>query len=120
MSLGKNVREEELKNRDTVETVRAPRLRSGRLYFLRCCSMGQSHYNAGMKTFEIWSEGYAENVGSTPAFQWRNTAGETFRDAVLAYADANSEFKEALDPVALTVWGCRLFPTEAEARVLFG
>jgi hypothetical protein len=38
----------------------------------------------------------------------------------VAYAATNPEFKEALDSVALTVWGCRLFPTESEARALFG
>jgi hypothetical protein len=79
-----------------------------------------SQYNPGMKTFDIWSEGYRENVGSTPAEPWGQARGETFRDAVLAYAATNAEFNEALDAANLTVWGCRLFPTEAEARVAFG
>lgn len=75
--------------------------------------------------FEIWSEGYlATGMEGIPACARK-----------LAEVDADS-FREACDKVCsdkswqerngdynaerLTVWGCRLFDNEADARELFG
>lgn len=74
-----------------------------------------------MATFEVWSEGYAVTGGSGPAQLIGTVEAPTFTEACQAVmADKDERLWGRFDPERLTVWGCRLFATEAEARKSFG
>jgi len=74
-------------------------------------------------TFEVWSEGYSVTGGHGTAYLIGTVAASTFPEAC---AKATSQARAAgkdygeFNPDRLTVWGCRLFPTEIEARKSFG
>ncbi len=69
-----------------------------------------------MEKFEVWQEGY-------------QATGQRGEASFLGETEANS-FSEACDIICredpnynkerLSVWGCKLFPTEKEARKSFG
>lgn len=70
-----------------------------------------------MKEYEIWSEGYADNGGHEGAhFHGKCEAGN-FDEACIklmeAKLDKNSDGTNS-------IWGCRLFDNEADARKSFG
>jgi hypothetical protein len=46
--------------------------------------------------------------------------GQDFRDAVVRFAQSSPAFAQYFDAQRLTYWGCRLFPTEHQARQSFG
>lgn len=74
--------------------------------------------------FQVWSEGYLcsgmEGIPSRAMFHGE-FEGETFSDACQAWMDTLSEEgKKDVDLVRLTFWGCRLFPSEEEARRFLG
>jgi len=68
---------------------------------------------------DVWMEGYRANGQSAQARYLGSHYGQSFEEACREQvrthqlgADYNSERN--------TVWGCRLFPTEEEARASFG
>lgn len=69
-----------------------------------------------MKTFEVWSEGFAATGESGRAMRTGSASAESFREAcdkvMRGKADYNRE--------RLTYWGCRLFDNETDARKAFG
>lgn len=78
--------------------------------------------------FSIWSEGYRATGESGGATFHGTYEGDTFRDAVKAWAESLPREKDAagyvprelVDLDELTYWACRLFDNEAEARKAFG
>lgn len=72
-----------------------------------------------MKSWEIWMEGYAVTGNSSPASFVGKADGALFEDAVRAWYAAHPD-PVYFDSKRLTFWGCRHFPTEAEARNSFG
>lgn len=75
--------------------------------------------------FDIWVEGYCATGGSSTAqLMASNVEGKTFRDAVLNWYNSNPEEIEkgwgSFNEKKLSFWGCRVFPTEEEARKSFG
>lgn len=78
-----------------------------------------------MQRFEVWLEGYwATGMEDfpAPARKLGEVEAETFRDACVAicsppeWQEHNGDF----DVKRLTVWNCRLFDNEADARRSFG
>ncbi len=78
-----------------------------------------------MKKFEIWEEGYlATGMGGTPsrAHKIGEVSAETFQQACNTLCSpAWWQSKHGnYNPDRLTVWGCRLFDNETDARKSFG
>lgn len=73
-----------------------------------------------MKTFEIWMEGYSITGGYGKHILLGTSKGETFREAVINWINKNPDQKSLFNEENLTIWSCRLFPTEAEAAKSFG
>jgi len=74
--------------------------------------------NETLKTFEIWSEGYAMNGDSGHALLMSTSKGKNFLDACRNYfAKHPSKY---YDPNCNTWWGCKLFDNETDARRSFG
>jgi len=70
-----------------------------------------------MKTWEVWVEGYSATGDSAPARRLAESIeAETFADACELLLGKDGLF----DAERLTYWGCKLFPTELEARKSFG
>lgn len=76
-----------------------------------------------MKTWEVWSEGYlASGDRADTTFEGRAEA-ETFAEACRIACVERGRWKiepGSFDPKGLTVWGCRLFDNEADARRAYG
>ena len=70
------------------------------------------------RVWEIWTEGFAATGESGPAHKVGEVLAFTFPDAVRIWYDQHPS--PDFNPERLTFWGCRLFPTEAEARASFG
>ncbi len=67
--------------------------------------------------WEIWAEGYRATGESSRAQRVGEAWGITFKQACQRfYAETDDNY----DPNRNTYWGCRLFPSEAEARKSFG
>lgn len=94
-----------------------------------------------MKTFEIWMEGYAATGESSPAHKIGEAEGETFEEACQNFRHPKtiiSEFTGEViitkgDPIGLdlngegvqryerpSIWACRLYDNEQDARKHFG
>lgn len=82
-----------------------------------------------VREYEIWSEGYAATGERGYAFFHGKMTGKSFNEACIRFFEMkDSDFRngmdaenaELFDAEQLTYWGCRLFPTEAEARKSFG
>ncbi len=75
-----------------------------------------------MKEFSIWTEGYVATGDISCANYHGKFNGETFRDAVEAFANTlSSKDREAyIDMEKLSFWGCRFFDNESDARKAFG
>lgn len=75
----------------------------------------------GVKMWSVWTEGYAvtgNNAGATLHGQFE---GVTFKDACLAWVNTlEPEDRELYKPETNSLWGCRLFDNEADARKSFG
>ena len=71
-----------------------------------------------MQTWHIWMEGYASNGDRGGASYEGEVEAETFEEACASMA--SKRYANLYDPAQNTVWGCRLFPTEREARAVFG
>ncbi len=69
-----------------------------------------------MSAYSVWMEGYSATGDYAPAHCVGHTNAESFRDACVKLLKDDTSFNEE----RLTVWGCRLFTNEAEARESFG
>ena len=69
-----------------------------------------------MKTFKVWMEGYSVNGNRATAKFKGKFQANTFQEA----CDMAFEGDKYYDRDKLDVWGCKLYPTEDEARVNFG
>lgn len=76
-----------------------------------------------MKTWEVWSEGYRATGDFARATLEGRVDAESFAEACRKACVDHGRWKEepgGFDPKRLTVWGCRLFDNEADARKAFG
>jgi hypothetical protein len=74
-----------------------------------------------MATWEVWVEGYEEAPGpGGKAWKAGIGKGRTFKAACVDLASRSVEFRKNFRGDNLTWWGCRLFPSETEARKEFG
>ena len=75
-------------------------------------------------TFEIWCEGYSATGEHGTAHLIGTGIGETFDDAVRDYMSKNSkhgiEEDENNKRSRWSIWACRLFDNETDARKSFG
>lgn len=69
-----------------------------------------------MTEFNVWQEGYSVTGNYAQASFVGSTTGETFREACVKLLGGDKYFNEE----KLSVWGCRLFTNEADARKSFG
>ena len=76
-----------------------------------------------MQVFQIWIEGFAATGDRGYAQKVGTGIGETFKDAVLDWASKQRHLERdwgRLDEERLSLWGCRLFDNEVDARRSFG
>ena len=73
-----------------------------------------------MKTYNIWEEGYCVTGGYGKHHLLGTSKGNTFKEAVINWINSHPNFKDLFDEDSLTIWGCRLYPTEEEAAKSFG
>jgi len=74
-------------------------------------------------TWEVWSEGYRATGESAGANLEGKVEAETWPEACRKACVDSGRWKEqpgGFDAKRLTVWGCRLFDNEADARRSFG
>lgn len=69
-----------------------------------------------MKEYDVWQEGYAITGNFAPATFVGSTQAESFREACIYLLKDDSSFNKD----KLSVWGCKLFDNEADARESFG
>ncbi len=82
-------------------------------------TIGRVIEDAKEKEFEIWMEGFAITGNNAKAVRIAtNIKGRTFTGAVKAYYKSHPDTN--FNPDTLSVWGCKLYPTEGEARRSFG
>ena len=95
-----------------------------------CDNCGYNLNNIKMQEYNIWEEGYAAS-GDYSLHQLLGKAkGRTFREAVNTWVSTKTkelggikkfiEHYGEFDTIRLTLWGCRLYPTEEEAAKSFG
>jgi hypothetical protein len=72
-----------------------------------------------MKEWEIWSEGYITTGEHGLATFEGRANGETFEEACINLLGDKLDKNKDGSP-KLSIWACRLFPTEHEARASFG
>lgn len=73
-----------------------------------------------VQEYEVWSEGFvATGESGTAVFHGRVSA-RTFNEACDKLAANDATFAQCYTPKTLAFWGCRLFPTEKEARASYG
>jgi hypothetical protein len=72
------------------------------------------------RLYSIWSEGYAATGDFSGATYHGDSYGKGFRDAVYRYAQTNISFSKDLNLKELTLWGCKLYDNESDARRTFG
>lgn len=75
-----------------------------------------------MKKYQIWSEGYLATGMDfpEPAKLWGEVEAESFQAACDGMFSGDAELQRYYDRERLTVWGCRLFDNEADARRFMG
>lgn len=76
-----------------------------------------------MTEFEIWMEGYRATCEHGTAHFVGLSRGFDFEDAVrrwYAHPTRATRAAKFFDQQTLSYWGCRLFPTEKEARKAYG
>lgn len=72
-----------------------------------------------MKEWEIWSEGYvATGEHGKAHFEGKIKAIDFHHACVTLLGDKLDKNRDG--SLKLSIWSCRLFPTEAEARKSFG
>ena len=71
--------------------------------------------------YDIWMEGFhIQGGGPVQASFLGQSEGKDFKEAVLKWYDEHPIQKHSFNPDTLSDWGCRLYPTEAEARKFMG
>jgi len=70
------------------------------------------------KAWEIWMEGFRATGDEALASKVGDGRGLTFEDAVLDYYRRNPD--PSFSPDSMSVWGCKLYPTESQARATYG
>ena len=124
-----NLCEKELSHFRTIKYV-CPKCDNGLIFNGYVCSnCGYDDSNVPSKEYEIWIEGYAAS-GDSGKHQLLGTCkGKSFRNAVLNWVESKIkdmgfvEFTRHygnFNRKELTLWGCRLFPTEEESAKSFG
>ncbi len=73
-----------------------------------------------MKSYEIWSEGWALTGESARAHRLGVMEGEDFKDACLKMAKKMGVKFQVDDKGNVFNWGCQLFDNEKDARESFG
>lgn len=86
-----------------------------------------------MKEYEIWIEGYAATGERAGASYLGKAIGETFAEACRNFREPEDVFNMGIqirkkgDPLKLdehypypSIWACRLYDNEADARRFFG
>jgi len=71
------------------------------------------------KKYQIWVEGFIATGENGRAHLAGTYEAEEFSEAC-AMAAKGRNWGDLFNPERLTYWGCRLFPTEHEARVFNG
>lgn len=69
-----------------------------------------------MKSYRIWSEGYAATGQSSGAISHGIVEAASFKEA----CDIKFEGDSLYSPDRMTYWGCQLFDNESDARKSFG
>ena len=70
------------------------------------------------KVYQIWMEGFAITGNSSKATFLGEMEAESFQQACDKYVEENPEYKKLYS--GKSIWGCRLFDNEADAREAFG
>ena len=70
--------------------------------------------------FTIWCEGYKNDKKQGTAYRVGSLLAKDFPTACASWARYHPAFGRNYNPKRNTYWGCRLFPTEAEARKSHG
>ena len=69
-----------------------------------------------MQLYQVWQEGYCITGGSSPATYCGSAMAESFQAA----CDKVLKHNTLYNPKSRSVWGCRLFDNEGDARRSFG
>lgn len=69
-----------------------------------------------IKVINVWREGYSINGNTEKAHCIGSVEASSLYEAVLLIQDVQFELNKGV----LSVWGCRLFDNEIDARKLFG
>lgn len=69
-----------------------------------------------MREYNVWQEGYSITGNYAQASFVGSTTGKTFGEACRKLLGGDPDFNMN----TLSVWGCRLFDNEADARASFG
>lgn len=69
-----------------------------------------------MKTFNVWVEGYSATGGGSQAWLKGLAQADNFEEACCIIFNDDPYFNKD----KLSVWGCRLFDNESDARKSFG
>lgn len=73
----------------------------------------------GVKEWDVWMEGYSATGQHSPAQFLGTYKATTFREACLAHRDTMRE-PEYFNETDLSIWGCKMFDNEEDARKAFG
>lgn len=73
-----------------------------------------------MKTYEVWMSGFMIQGMDSPARAtlYGNTSAESFQEACDKLAKQKDD--KLYDSNYRSVWGCKLYDNEADARKIFG
>lgn len=76
-----------------------------------------------MKKYQLWEEGFATNGESGTATFLGEVEAESFQEAFRKYVTkkySDNEIKSLVNFDRLSIWGCRVYDNEKDARKLFG
>lgn len=79
-----------------------------------------SSYEIETNSFEIWMEGYVVTGNFAEASRVGSSSGVTFDDAVENYIKSNPDHGIEGPKGYWSIWGCKLFDNEIDARKSFG
>jgi hypothetical protein len=65
----------------------------------------------------LWIEGYSATGESASATYLGNYPGDTLKEAIANFSRSTGE---QIDEDGLSIWGCRIFDNEDDARRSFG
>lgn len=69
-----------------------------------------------MKSYDVWMEGYRITGAYAFAHYVGSTTANSFKEACVKLLNTDTSFNEE----RLSVWGCKLFDNETDARAGFG